>query len=255
MTDKERVGSFGENLSEGDKKYVENHGWNKPGDLIAAYRDLEEHSVLLPRDNQEESWRKFYTSVGCPECAEDYDFHVPDDLPENFPYSEELEALVRKWCHSAGLSSEQARKLYSSYMNYIVSKYEDACEHEKENMERAKQMLRMRWGKSYQKNIELGRSAMQYLGGRKLPSILEANGLGNNPEVVETFVKLGQTLREDRAIPDMEITNLTPDQALKEREKLQDDPSFFRAYLDASDPDHESALAKMQLVNKVIAGY
>lgn len=240
-------------MSKGYKDYLYQKGWKSLEDVVDAYKKLEASSVPLPLED-DESWKEFYHKLGCPEKAEDYEFSSKK-LPDDFPYSEELDATARQWAHKIGLSTEQGKKLHSMYLDYVYSKYKEACNHEENSMEQAKQLLRMRWGQNYRRNVELGRSAMQYLGGEKLPTILEAHGLGNHPEVLEAFVKLGQMLQEDSAIPGVDIINLTPDQALEERRKLQEDPEFFRAYLDSSDPEHENAIKKMQAVNKVIVNH
>ena len=73
--------------------------------------------IALPgTDASDDTWNEFYGKLGRPETAADYGLKKPEDLPEGFPYSEDIEKDFGEQAHKLGLTPKQVKGLFSWYM-------------------------------------------------------------------------------------------------------------------------------------------
>ena len=81
----------------------------------------------------------------------------------------------------------------------------------------------------------------------ELRSIMNDTGLGNHPEMIKVFAKIGEMLGEDSLVVGSGLgsAQMTPQQAQEEIQKLYSDKEFSQAYRDARDPGHKQAMNKM----------
>lgn len=49
-------------------------------------------------------------------------------------------------------------------------------------------------GKQFEQNLKLAKGAVDQFGGQKLRNVLEETGIGNHPEIIRTFWKIGRAL-------------------------------------------------------------
>ena len=82
------------------REFIQNKGWNDPGEMAQGYRNLEKlvggEKVPLPKgDTDNEGWERVYKALGRPAKPEDY--QLPD-----------LESAAAY--HKLGLTGRQARR-------------------------------------------------------------------------------------------------------------------------------------------------
>lgn len=121
-------------LSEGNRKHFESKGWKSDGDLekaATAYVELEKlqgQSVKLPsEDAPAEEWDKVLSKLPAtmrpPESPDKYEFKLPEGLPKELPYSDELATKSKEWFHKAGLPAERAQAVHNEFVKYMADQY------------------------------------------------------------------------------------------------------------------------------------
>lgn len=82
--------------------------------LLASYRELERKlSGMMPRPEDEESRQRVMRSLGCPECAEDYELEITHGLFTADPE-------VNRRLHAKGLTNEQVQEVYNLAAERLV---------------------------------------------------------------------------------------------------------------------------------------
>ena len=76
---------------------------------------------------------------------------------------------------------------------------------------------------------------------------MDESGLGNHPEMLRAFSKVGELLGEDSLVVGTGLgsSQLSPQQAQQEIQALYSDKDFSASYRDNRDPGHRQAMKKM----------
>ena len=76
---------------------------------------------------------------------------------------------------------------------------------------------------------------------------MDETGLGNHPELVKAFAKIGATMGEDRLIVGSGLgqSRISPHDAKDQIQSLYQDKDFSKAYRDNKEPGHKAAMDKM----------
>ncbi|TJW74949.1 MAG: hypothetical protein E5V92_31045, partial [Mesorhizobium sp.] len=123
--------SWFDGLSEGNRKLAEAKGWAKAENLdrvFTSYAELERQqgeSLRVPgKDAPKEEWDRFHSRL--PEAmrpltsAEKVEYRRPDNLPENFAYSDELANASKAWAVEAGASPKVAQAYHDRFVGYMA---------------------------------------------------------------------------------------------------------------------------------------
>lgn len=82
--------------------------------LLASYRELEKKlSTMMPRPEDEAGRQRVYRSLGCPECADDYQIETAHGLFTADPE-------VNRRLHAKGLNNEQVQEVYNLAAERLV---------------------------------------------------------------------------------------------------------------------------------------
>jgi len=180
-----------------------------------------------------------YNALGRPEDHEGYNLG---------DYEPETTAGFRELAHQIGLNNEQANILFDSYINSINSQEElesqDFDQFQVENT----QALQEEWGGNFDKNVELARRAFMNFATPEAVEIMEETGLGNHPEILKIFSRIGELLQEDSVLPGTStpiLGGMTPAQAQESFNSKMADPEFRTAYLDGFHPNHARAVEEI----------
>jgi hypothetical protein len=52
-------------------------------------------------------------------------------------------------------------------------------------------------GAAYEQNVGIAKTALKKFGGDAVLDVLEKTGLGNHPEIIRTFLKVGKAMADD----------------------------------------------------------
>ena len=169
-------------------------------------------SSMVQLPREGESWDNFYNQVGRPETPEGYEF---GDDPENT-----LE-FYRNATHQLGLTQEQAQ-----------GKREGQA--------------------SYDAKMDQAQRAFKQFSTPELDKLIDETGLGNHPEFIKTFAKIGSMIGEDRLVVGTGLgqSGISPHDAKAEIQSLYSDAEFSKSYRDNTDPGHKAAMDKMDKLFK-----
>ena len=196
-----------------------------------------DHLVQLPQEG--ESRDNFYNTIGRPETPEGYDFGTePGDERLNF---------YRAAVHKLGLTQDQATNMLKIY---AAVEEEQAKSETRANADYAVNSqieLKREWGTNYDSKIDMAQRAFAQFSSPEFSKLMDETGLGNHPELLKAFSKIGEMLGDDHLVVGSGIGGggMSPAQAKEEIESLYRDKEFSKSYLDRTDGNHKSATAKM----------
>lgn len=240
--------SWTSGLDDDSRSFVETKGWKEPSDVLSGYRNLEkvlgnpDARLTVPgEDATPEDWGKVYAKLGRPETKDGYDFAMPEGLPEGFAYNENLANGLKEWAHEAGLSPRQAQTIHDKYVSTIAESQQSAAVERNNAHQETIKALKTEWGSNFDRNTELAYRASLTVGGDKFVEKMEATGLGNDPDMIRAFAKVGEMLGEDslQGGGDGSITSAQAD-----IQSMQQDKEFLNALTTREHPGHDAAVQR-----------
>ena len=197
--------------------------------------------VSIPQEG--ESWDSFYNQLGRPETPEGYDF---GDDPDN-----ELE-FYRNATHQLGLTQEQAQNMLELYASVQEEQNEADNQATADFAVDSQIQLKREWGANYDGRLDQAQRAFNQFATPEFISLMDETGLGNHPELVKAFAKIGATMGEDRLIVGSGLgqSNISPHDAKEQIQSLYQDKEFSKAYRDNKEPGHKAAMDKMDKLFK-----
>ena len=133
------------------------------------------------------------------ELPEKYDLKLPEDLM----FSADEVLMVEKEARELGLNQEKAQKLLEArnedrvkYKEGQTKVFTDAVKAWAEALP-SDQEIAGKDGTEYAANIARAKQALDKFGSPKLKQELDKTGLGNHPELVRLFVRIGKAMKED----------------------------------------------------------
>jgi len=133
--------------------------------------------------------------TGAPETYAD--FELPEGVELDSEYLNELKADFKE----LGLTQEAAQKLVTNHAKRIQASQESRVEAfnqlTKDWLSSAKSDKEI-GGEAFDQNVGLARSALEKFGTPELNGLLRDYGIGNHPEVIRVFTRVGKLLKEDQ---------------------------------------------------------
>jgi len=202
--------------------------------------------IPTPRDTwTENEWNDFYNKAGRPGKPEEYG--LPSVKPnEGIELDKEKIARAFGEFHKAGLSKRQAEAVMAYYigtLNDIDTNVKQSYESKKTESVTA---LKTQYGAGYDSKIALAKVALKNYAPPEFLSKLEHAGLGDDPDIIRTFIKIGESMGEDDATRGAGYQNLglTPEAASAEIGKMKADETFMKALMNAESPGHKEAVER-----------
>ena len=192
--------------------------------------------VSLPQEG--ESWDNFYNQMGRPETPDGYEF---GDDPDN-----ELE-FYRNATHQLGLTQDQAQNMLDLYASVQEEQNEANDQATADFAVNSQIELKREWGADYDGRLDQAQRAFGQFATPEFSALMDETGLGNHPELVKAFAKIGAMLGEDKLIVGTGLgqSRITPHDAKDQIQSLYSDPEFSKAYRDNKEPGHKAAMEKM----------
>ncbi|MBK8189004.1 MAG: hypothetical protein IPK79_00960 [Vampirovibrionales bacterium] len=191
-------------------------GWDKLGDpaealphVARSYINAEkllhtpaEKIVRLPDDPKAPgAFDKIYAALGRPETPDGYKLEKPADLPDDYPYDENLIKARLPVFHKLGLAPAAVQTLNEELHRANV---EAMRNHEAEMAKRAQDgeaTLRREWGPEYDTRTALADRAVSKYGGDEFRDWLKQYGFDADPTFRKMFAAIGRDTSEDGATP------------------------------------------------------
>jgi len=125
------------------------------------------------------------------------------ELPENSQLDASAVERIASFAKERGLTKDQAQELLSIESD-AVSKFAEAqaeqvnlkVESWKADVKQDKEL----GGEAYEKNVELAKRVVERFATEDFKKALNETGLGNHPELVRIFFKIGKSMAEDQLV-------------------------------------------------------
>jgi len=194
-----------------------------------------DHLVQIPQEG--ESKDNFYNALGRPETPEGYDFGEDGGQLDFF----------RKATHQIGLSNSQAQNMLKLY---AAVESEQNKQSQKANADfhvNSQIELKREWNVDYDKKMDYAQRVFGQFASQEFKDLMDTTGLGNHPELLKTFSKIGQMMGEDQLVVGSGIGGqaMSPVEAKEEIQRLYADKAFSQSYLNKNDPGHKQATNTM----------
>jgi hypothetical protein len=164
-------------------------------------------------------------------------------LPQGVTYDESLEKAALPVAHKLGLTPQQLQGLLDFYAGHQGQSFQTAMRGRGDEQLQSVGQLQQEWGPTYDAKVSQAARAARYFGGQSLVNFLNESGMGNNPELVRTFAKIGSMMTEDTLkIGKSQGFSMTPDEARREANKLM----ASEAYTKRDHPEHGSVVEHVQ---------
>jgi len=197
--------------------------------------------VSIPQEG--ESWDNFYNQLGRPETPQGYEF---GDDPDN-----ELE-FYRNATHQLGLTQEQAQNMLELYASVQEEQTEADNQATADFAVDSQIELKREWGTDYDGRLDHAQRAFTQFTTPEFSALMDETGLGNHPELVKAFAKIGAMMGEDRLIVGSGLgqSQISPHDAKDQIQSLYSDKDFSKSYRDNREPGHKAAMEKMDKLFK-----
>lgn len=110
---------------------------------------------------------------------------------------------VKAYAKSKNLSPEQAQDLLNreeALLKSFVNEQQEEIKKASEEWKKQALLDKEIGGENFNKNVEFAHRAMKRFGNETLTKYLDESGLGNHPDVIRMFMKIGQSMAEDKII-------------------------------------------------------
>ncbi len=183
---------------------VEEKKEDEPSALAGAFKDGEEkkEGEQEPKkdgeaEKKEEPPKEVDKTIDIDgnKIPEKYEIKMPDGVKMN----EELLAEVTPLFRDARLSPAQAQVVADAYMKTQADAIEAFSNQTKDWAKQSKEDKEI-GGKNYEQNIALAHKGFKAFGSPEALAVFEAYGLGNHPEVLRTFMRIGSAIGEGSTI-------------------------------------------------------
>lgn len=190
----------------------------------------EDQLIKLPSDG---NYSEIYNKLGRPEDPSGYEIDISNDL--NKDYAENA--------HQLGLSKDQARKIYS----WMSDKYNQLQQEDRSQYEESVRMgldsLKREWGQEFNAQTQIAKQAFLQLADAEMVKTMEESGLGNSPQMIKLFNKVGQILKEDGMLQnDVAFGDSGGRASIQDKlDKIMDSES---PYWDGMHPEHDKYVSE-----------
>jgi hypothetical protein len=178
------------------------HKFSKVSEFAEEHLKLKEQmdkSVIMPDDEaSQEALDEFYKKLGRPEKADKYD--LPAKV-EGFEVPKDFADSIRNTAFEMGLSQKQAKGLYEAQVKQYQTIANEITQAYKVAMEDGEKQLKGEWRADYNANLEVARRGYQSFADQGIKELLNSTGIGNHPEILKLFHRIGKQLSPDSSIP------------------------------------------------------
>lgn len=198
-------------LPEPDRKFLGDLKIAALPDVVTALRDRETRlgaSIELPKPDATLEQRKALYEKVRPKDAAAYEFALPKDLPQEFPYSAELATTARSTFHGLGLDPVQAKGVHDWYVTESAKQFKAQVDAVAAQEATQHEALVKKWGApdsdTYKSNLALAGVAATKLGimdSLKSRGVLSADGGVRDAAIVNALAEVGKALFKEGGAP------------------------------------------------------
>jgi hypothetical protein len=173
-----------------------------PADLLKGYVEAEKmigrKGVQIPGENATpEEQAAFRAALGVPDAPDAYGLKAPEGVPAEVWSDDAAKAFAAK-AHEAGLTTAQAQAVAGWWAGTVAEQAKAAEDAAVAAREEATAAMKTEWGGQFNAKLDLAKRALDQFGGKAVAEIMTDTGLGNHPDVVRMFARIGEAIAEDK---------------------------------------------------------
>ena len=210
---------------------------------VNAQRLIGKDKIVVPGEfATEEEWKtNVFSKLGLPDSVDKYEIQVAGGEA----LDQEFFGGFKKAAHEAGVLPTQAQKIFDWYGKEAVRQGEAATQAAQTNVNEKVEELKKDWGGAYEAKVKAAQAAVAHFTDTDFKEYLDESGLGNDPNLIKTFAKIGETLTEDQFKESGPVKlGTTPTDAQAQINTVMGDPNH--AYHNKNHPNHKNAVAEVQ---------
>lgn len=240
-------------LSPEDKGLVGLKGWKGPGDVVAAYRNLEsfrgvpaDRLIKIPEKPDDPEWAKVWGQLGRPEKPDGYEL----TSPEGDEAGAALVKLSAETFHRYGVPREAGRAIVAEIARFAGERQKATEEAAVLRRADDEGQLRKNWGDAYDANRQVAGDAARKLGLQEADVVGLMGTLGIR-RTYELFHQIGMRSAEPRTVrPEGGgggEPRWSPEMAREKISQLKQDKEWVKRYLD----NDQKALDEMSRLHRI----
>ena len=205
--------------------------------------------IPMPKSDEERS--ELYSKLGRPDEAGGYEIKIQDGMESYFGEADLNE--FRNVAFQLGLSQDQVAGLIDYQHKAIGNSLENEPDMLKAQAQETIASMKQEWGYDYDRNMRAANRAIAVYGDDEIRNLINNTSAGNDPAVIKMFARIGETITEDMAQNTQNNSlAVSPLDAKEEIAQIYANPKH--PYFDASNPEHKSAVARMQQLHEKAYG-
>jgi hypothetical protein len=210
--------------------------------FINAQKMVGANKLVKPdKFGSEDDWSTFYKqALDIPESLEMYELEVPKESA----FEDGFISQLKEFAYNNNFAPRQMNGL----VNWLNDVNQKAIAKQQEDYEAQRTVeldgLKKEWGEAFQKRLTLAKSALREFGDDQVFEWLEQTGLGDDTRLIKLLAAMGETLKEDKIIEDVDSSARTPKELEKEVNTILSD--FNHPYHVRNHPNHKAAVEEVQ---------
>lgn len=218
---------------------------------VHAQKKMGADKVVLPNKNStNEEWLSLYHKLGLPSEFDSYEVDRGEDsiLQDDF-YNE-----FKQMAYENKVLPSQAQALFDFVNSKTNTQYQDMQETQQSKVEEGISGLKEEWGEAFDQNLFKAKAAVNEFGGEDLKNYLNESGLGNDPNLIKAFAKIGENFLKEDSFEEQgkPAYAMSPAEAQEKANAHMAD--FNGAYYNSSHPDHKRVVDEVNKMFQVIGG-
>lgn len=228
---------YGEIQDQGLSEWVKTKNPPNAEAALKSYQNLEQvfgadksgRTVIIPNDDSTNDEKNiFFTKLGRPDTAENYDLTVPDNA------NKDLVTWFKDQSHARGFSQQQANELFNAYNEFQASHTQTDTDAQAAQGKADHDALVTEWGPSYNDKVQMAKVAANNFG--FTPE--QINALQNTSSysgIMKNFAEIGKAMGEAGLVnantaPGFSGATLSPAEAQSKINELRSDKDWVKKY-------------------------
>jgi len=224
-------------------------------EVVRSYVNLEQkmggNPIVKPGENgTEEQWNEYFSQIGRPSTADEYELAAPENVPEGFNISPEYEKSFKQAAFETGASAATVKSMWDALQTTATGDYNTAVTANKTRLKEAHEALEKKWGAAYPEKVQQANRAAERAGGQELLEWMKKTGANKETILIEAFAAFGGDMKEDTLGQGTPVGALTPREAKSKVAKIMANKDH--PYNNKNSPGHKEAITDVEDLFKFI---
>lgn len=167
--------------------------------LAKSYLSLEsmmgQDKIPVPKDDNDiQAWQMYNKAFGVPESFDKYDLKADEKFADLGDIGDLKD--FKEIMHKHRVPQKEAQGILEEYLGSIQAAKQAQLQAFNDASENAQKELKSEWGLKYDENINSAKNFLEKMAGSKEKFDYFNNKVGNDPEFIRLFSKMGESISE-----------------------------------------------------------